>query len=255
MSSPMTYSPLAESCHLPSCYTLTPWRCGSESGESRWLPAMRRALSWLLAALALAMAAAASAQSGEVAMVTLLQGSVTRSSSLGKQPVEPFTKLRHGDLLVLDRQAKVQIVYFESGRQETWLGGGRLEITKAESTAFGLPPAEVKVLPAVMVRQIVKTPTLDSQSRGGMMRLRSVATAADVEKIEENYRRMRLDAGGKDINPDLYLLSSMFEIRELERVEQALADLQQRQRGNPDIGSVVALYNQALRNARDGKSR
>jgi hypothetical protein len=188
-------------------------------------------------------------------MVTLLQGSVSRVSPMGKQPIEAFTKLRHGDLLALDRESRVQVVYFESGRQETWLGGGRLEITKAESTAYGLASPEVKLLPAMMVRQIVKTPVLDSQGRGGMMRLRSVASAANVEKIEENYKRMRLEAARNDINPDLYLLSSMFEIRELDRVERALADLQQRQRGNPDAGIVVALYNKALRNAREGKGR
>lgn len=188
-------------------------------------------------------------------MVTLLQGNVSRVSPLGKQPVEAFTKLRHGDLLALDRDARVQIVYFENGRQETWQGGGRLEITKAESTAFGVAPPEVKILPSVMVRQIVKTPVLDSQGRGGMMRLRSVATASDVEKIEETYRRLRAEAARNDINPELYLLSSLFEIRELDRVEQALADLQQRQRGNPEVGSVVALYSKAIKNAREDKGR
>ena len=216
---------------------------------------MRWVVRWLLAGIALAVASVALAQSGEVAMVTLLQGSVSRSSPMGKQPVESFTKLRHGDLLVLDRESRLQIVYFESGRQETWLGRGRLEITKSESTAFGLPPAEVKILPAVVVGQIAKTPALDSQSRGGMMRLRSVASATDVERIEENYKRLRLEASPNDFNPDLYLLSSMFEIRELDRVEQALADLQKRHRGNPDVGVVVALYNKALKNAREGKAR
>jgi hypothetical protein len=211
---------------------------------------MRDTVRLLVAGLLLTMATLAFAQSSEVALVTLLQGKVERVSPLGKQPVEAFTKLRHGDLLTLDRGSRVQVVYFENGRQETWGGSGRLEITKAESTAVGLPPAEVKTLPPVMVRQITKTPVLDSQGRGGMMRLRSVATSSDVERIEQNYRQMRTEAAPNDLNPDLYFLSAMFEIRELNRVEQALADLQQRQRGNPDLGVVVAVYNKALKNAK-----
>jgi hypothetical protein len=212
-------------------------------------------LRLLLAASLLAIGNLAFAQSGEVAMVTSLAGGVARVLPTGKHELEAFTKLRHGDLLVLDRGSKLQLVYFENGRQETWLGGGRLEITKAESTAFGLPAPTLKVLPAVMVRQIAKTPVLESQSRGGMMRLRSVATAADVEQIEENYQRMRLEATGDDINPELYLLSSLFELRELDKVDRALAELQQRQRGNPDVALVAALYAKALHNARDAKGQ
>jgi hypothetical protein len=216
---------------------------------------MRWMVRTFLATLFLSLASLALAQSGEVALVTLLQGKVERVSPLGKQAVEPFTKLRHGDLLALDQASRVQVVYFENGRQETWIGRGRLEITKSESTPLGMAPPEVKVLPALMVRQLVKTPVLDSQGRGGMMRLRSVPGSADVEKAIETYRRMRAEASPNDINPDLYLLSSMFEMRELDRVDQALADLQQRQRGNPDVAVVVTLYNKALRNAREAQSR
>ena len=210
---------------------------------------MRWRLQSVLAGLLLVMAGIVFAQSGDVAMVTLLQGRVGRVSPMGKQPVEAFTKLRHGDLLALEKGSRVQLVYFENGRQETWAGAGKLEIAKAESMPTGLKAPEIKVLPALMVKQIVKTPVLDSQGRGGMMRLRSVATAGDVEKVEENYQRMRQEAAVNDLNPDLYLLSSMYELREFGKVEQALADLQQRQKGNADVAGIVALYTKALKTA------
>jgi hypothetical protein len=210
---------------------------------------MKWRLQSVLAGLLLAMAGMVFAQSGDVAMVTLLQGHVGRVSPMGKQPVEAFTKLRHGDLLALEKGSRVQLVYFENGRQETWAGAGKLEIAKAESTPTGLKAPEIKVLPALMVKQIVKTPVLDSQGRGGMMRLRSVATESDVEKVEENYRRMRQEAAANDLNADLYLLSSMYELREFGKVEQALADLQQRQKGNADVAGIVALYTKALKTA------
>ncbi|MDP2809900.1 MAG: hypothetical protein Q8O34_07090 [Rhodocyclaceae bacterium] len=189
----------------------------------------------------------------DVAMVTFLQGGVSRMTAQGPQPVQSFVKLKHGDLLALQRDARLQVVYFENGRQETWQGVGRLEITKTEGQAFGLPPPEVKVLPAVMVKQIARTPALDSQGRAGMMRLRSVATAEDIAKVENTYKRLRMEADRNDLNPELYLLSAMFEVRDLDRVELVLGDLQRTRPGSQEVGLLVALYQKALKNAREAK--
>lgn len=208
-----------------------------------------------LVVLALLVCAPARAEGGDTALVTAMQGGVTRVAPGSPQPLQAFVKLKHGDLLALEKTAKVQVVYFDSGRQETWAGGGRLEITSAGGVAYGLAEPQVKTLPPVMVKQIAKTPSLDSQGRAGMMRLRSVATAQDIAKVEENYRRMRLEADRSDLNPELYLLSSMFELRELDRVEQALSDLQKSRPGNPEVGLLVALYQKAVRNAREGNGR
>lgn len=189
----------------------------------------------------------------DVAMVTQLKGGVSRVTAQGPQPVQSFVKLKQGDLLALQKDARLQLVYFEGGRQETWQGSGRLEIAKAESQAHGLTPPEVKTLPPVIVKQIARTPALETQGRAGMMRLRSVATAEDVARIESNYKQMRMEADRNDLNPELYLLSAMFEIRELERMEQALADLQRTHMGNPEAGLLLALYQKALKNAREAK--
>lgn len=206
----------------------------------------------LLAVVLLATGSIAVAADGaDVAMVTSLQGGASRMTLQGPQAVQAFVRLKHGDLLALDRDTRLQIVYFDSGRQETWQGGGRLEVTKVEGIAYGLPPATVKVLPAVMVKQISRTPALDSQGRAGMMRLRSVATAEDIGKIENNYKRMRMEADRNDLNPELYLLSAMFEIKELERIEQILGELKATRPGNPEVGLLVALYQKALKNVRE----
>lgn len=215
-----------------------------------------RTFGQLAATLLLLGAGLARADAGaDVAMVTLLQGGVSRAAPLGPQPIQPFTKLKHGDLLILDKAARLQVVYFDNGRQESWAGGGRLEIAKAESTPYGLPPAEVKVLPAVMVKQIAKTPALDSQGRAGMMRLRAVSTPEDVARIEETYKRMRMEAVRGDLNPEMYLLSSLFELKELDRLEQALAEMQQRHPGSADAAVLASLYNRAAKNAREAKGK
>lgn len=188
---------------------------------------------------------------GEVALVTALQGTVSRVLAQGRQPVEAFVKLKQGDLLALESGARLQIVYFSSGRQETWGGGGRLEIGGDQGMPFGLGNPGVKVLPPAMVKQIAKTPTLDSQGRAGMTRLRSLGAGESVASIENTYKRMRMEADRSDLAPELYLLSSMFELREFERVEQVLMDLQGSRPGNPEVKLLVGLYQKAMRNARE----
>ena len=210
-------------------------------------------IKFLLALGVATIAVQAAADSSEVAMVTSLQGKANRVAPLGPQVVEAFTKLKHGDLLALDKGATLQLVYFENGRQETWHGPGKLEIAKTDSTPKGLKPAEVKILPAVMVKQIAKTPVLESQGRAGMMRLRGVASAEDIATVEDTYRQMRQEANGKGIQPELYLLSALFELHEFDRVDKALADLQRGQAGNPDVPNVVAIYTKAVKSARAAK--
>jgi hypothetical protein len=205
-----------------------------------------------VAAVAVALASAAAAQV-EVAMVTSLQGKVSRVAPLGPQPIEVFTKLKHGDLLALDKGALLQVVYFDNGREETWRGSGKLEITGKESMAKGLAAPKLRSLPPVLVKQIAKTPVLDSQGRAGMMRVRGVASAEDIASVEASYQSMRLERVGGDIKPELYLLSAMFELREFDRVEAALADLERDHARNPDVPPVVLIYTKAIKNARAGQ--
>ena len=186
----------------------------------------------------------------DVALITALQGEVSRVTPQGRQPLQAFVKLKRGDLLALGN-ARLQIVYFESGRQEVWQGGGRLEVLGTESKPFGLPNPEVKMLPSIMVKQIARTPALDSQGRAGVIRLRAIASPEAIAKLDASYRQLRMESVRGDLNPELFLLSGLFEMRELERVEQVLRDLQQTRPGDTEVGLLVALYQKALKNARE----
>jgi len=182
----------------------------------------------------------------DTALVMSLQGKVTRAA----QAVEAFVKLKQGDVLTLDKEAKLQVVYFEGGRQETWTGAGKLEIASAESKATGLPAPQVKQLPAVMVKQLARTPSLDSQGRAGVMRLRSIPTPEAIAKVEENYKKLKAEADKTDLGPEMYRLSGLFEMRELDKVEQAVADLQKEHTGNLEAKLLASLYNKALKDAK-----
>jgi hypothetical protein len=203
----------------------------------------------LATAAAIILSAAASAQV-EVAMVTSLQGKVSRTSPMGPQPVQVFAKLKHGDQLALEKGSVLQVVYFDNGREETWRGAGKLEIARADSMAKGMAAPQVRMLPAVMVKQIAKTPALDSQGRAGMMRVRGVASAEDIASVEATYQTMRQERKGNDIKPELYFLSAMFELREFDRVESAVSRLQGEQPGNADVALVAQIYTKAVKNAR-----
>lgn len=190
----------------------------------------------------------------EVALVMSVQGKVSRQATPAPLPVETFVKLNDGDRLSLAQGSKLQLVYFESGRQETWSGPGRLEMAVGEGKASGLAAAEVKSLPLVMARQLARTPALDSQGRGGVTRLRAMPSHDAIAKLEDTYKDLKARAGSDELGPEMYLLSGLYEMRELDRVEKLLGDLQQGWPNNPEAALLISLYRKAVKNARESRN-
>lgn len=191
------------------------------------------------------------AAGAEVALITSLDGQVSLVSASGRQPVQAFVKLKQGDMLALDGGSHVQVVFFESKRQESWGGGGRLEISADQGKGWGLPEPQVKILPAVLVKQISKTPALDSQGRAGAVRLRAIATTEALAKLDEDYKRMRMETVRDDLNPEMFLFASLLEMRQYDRLEQAMSDLKTSHPGNTEAGVLVSLYQKTLKNMRE----
>jgi hypothetical protein len=206
-------------------------------------------LRWF-AAVALVFTASLVHAIGDVALVTSVQGKVIRVLPNARAPLETFVKLKEGDQLLLEKSSSLRLVYFQGGRQETWSGEGALEIRVIESHASRLAPPEVKVLPALIVKQIAKTPTLDSQGRAGVTRLRSLGSVDALAKLEAEYDRLRVESGGNDLNAEIYMLAGLYELREVERVENFLSDLQVRHKGNSEAMVLVSLYRKAIKSLR-----
>ncbi len=200
--------------------------------------------------LILVLSVSGAALAAEVALVMAVQGRVTRQAEMAV-PIEAFVKLKAGDRVDLRDGARLELVYFENGRRETWAGTGSILLEVREGKASGLPPAEVKTLPMVLARQIARTPTLDAQGRGGVTRLRSVPTKDAVQKLEETYQELRVKAERDDIAPEVYLLSGLFEMRELERVEKLVGTLQRDWPAHPEAKILASLYRKAVKNARE----
>lgn len=192
-------------------------------------------------------------QAAEVALVMSVQGKISRLDGVTTLPLEAFVKLKDGDQLALENDTRLQVVYFKTGRQETWSGPGRLHLAAQEGRPEGLSAPQLKSLPLVMVRQLARTPALDSQGRGGVTRLRSIATGEAMAKLDSTYRELKNTAGQDDLGPEMYLLSGLYEMRQLERVEKLLGEMQQEKPINPETALLISLYKKAVRNARESK--
>jgi hypothetical protein len=197
--------------------------------------------------------APASYAANDVALVTALRGNVNRVAKEGPGALEAFVKLRQGDVLTLEKGSTVKLVYFSSARQESWTGEGRLEIAANESKGTGLADPEVKILPAILVKQIARTPSLDSQGRAGVMRLRAIATPDAIAKLDREYTQMRTTSELGDINPEIFLLSGLFEMRELDRVEALIGEMEVARKNELEARVLISLYRKALKNVRESK--
>lgn len=193
----------------------------------------------------------AAAWGAEVGLVTSLTGRVLLQEEKAASELKPFVKLRAGDRLTLEGAARLQVVYFDGGRQETWQGAGQLEVGTVASTAVkgGLQP-EVKTLPAILVKQLSKTPSADGGVKAGMVRMRSMPTGGTLESLERNYAELRKQAEAADHNPELYLSAGYFELREYDKLDALLRDMGEKSPGDPEIKALASLYKRAISNAR-----
>lgn len=187
----------------------------------------------------------------EVALVMSLQGKVTRLGEAMPTALETYAKLKDGDRLGLDKDSRLQLLYFDNGRQESWAGPGRLEVTAREGKGIGLPLPDARTLPVVMARQLARTPSPDN--RGGVTRSRAVPAPDAMSRLEDTYQDLRSRTGRDDLGPEMYLLSGLFEMRELDRVERVLGDLQQDGPKTAEAALLLSLYRKAVRNAREGR--
>lgn len=183
----------------------------------------------------------------EVALVTAVTGSVSQLGASAPKALEPFARLKQGDVVRLDGRAGVRLIFFDSRRQESWQGDGRIEIGSNQGKGSGLPEPQVLLLPELMARQIAKTPSTDNPGRPGPARTRSIDKAeGGLAKLDSDYSRLRKDAAADDINPEIFLLAGLFEMREFDRLEQTLKDLRDSRPGNMEIAVLNSLYKRAI---------
>ncbi|MBI4741907.1 MAG: hypothetical protein HY777_10255 [Betaproteobacteria bacterium] len=197
----------------------------------------------------------------EAGLITALSGSVKLlDDKEASAEIKPFVKVRRGDRLKIgeanesDGRARLQIVYFDSARQETWTGGGTLEIESQSAKVLkGSLRAEVRMLPEILVKQLSRTPSSGGNVKAGMIRLRAMASLETEESAEKAYADLRQQAVAGDRIPELYLLVSYFELRAYDKLEALLAQLGEKAPGDAEVAALAALYSRAIGEAKAEK--
>lgn len=201
----------------------------------------------LLVLLMLGVVSPGKAAADDVALVTAVTGKVSELAGNAPRALEPFARLRQGDVLLLEKEAGMRLIFFGSRREESWRGEGRIEIGSTRGQGIGLAEPQVRVLPEVMARQIAKTPSLGRQENAPAGRLRSIEIAEDgLAKLDSDYSRLRKSAAADDLNPEIFLLAGLFEMREFGRLEQMLKELNDSRPGNMEVAVLSSLYKKAI---------
>jgi hypothetical protein len=198
-----------------------------------------------------------SALAVEVGLVTAVSGNVTlQEGKSTANELKPFIKLREGDRLILQAKSRLQVVFFDGGRQETWQGAGTLEIGSVSSKAVkGGVQAEIRTLPAILVKQLSKTPSLDGSMKTGMIRMRSMGAGGTLESIESNYADLRKQVEAGDRSPELYVLAAYLELREFDKLDAVLKRLRESNPGDSQVATLSALYARAVSKAKTADKR
>jgi hypothetical protein len=211
-------------------------------------------------------AAAAQTSSPDVGLITKLDGSATfwnKAENQKPAKVEAFMKVRRGDCLKLPAAASVTLLYFASGRQETWKGPVTLQAGDTKSTAVGnqktLVQPVVKTFPAQATRQMAGAPLKlcpSSTSASGVIQTmgarcepatKTAAKAAaplsaqaqrQIAAAQRVYRDLQRLAAPDDITPELYFLGVLAKYKQYpEMIKVANAMLAKR----PSDPSVLDL--------------
>lgn len=203
---------------------------------------------WVMGLLLLGWAQAGFALTVDVGMLTQMDGKVEIvAGNAAKRPATAFLKLALGDKLVLGKDARVQIVYFETSRQEFWKGVGEVEVGNGEGRSSTLQP-EARKLPPLVARQLVKTPVSGQHGKTGMVTVRSLSSDT-VESLEKQYAEFRREAAEGDTTPEVFLLTGLLEMKEFEYAQKILEGFRAKVSKTPALAAVVAHFEPLIREA------
>jgi len=190
----------------------------------------------------------------DVGIITQLSGDVTyRNEEYQKTPekAQAFMKIFQGDYFQVEAKATVQLVYFVSGRKETWKGPAAFIVGEVQSRAKSekgiQAQPEVKILPSGVLEGVRRVPTLLRRaglSRSGIMQVRGLGESlqkskvpseeerAEIATAKENYRNLRNQTKEDDLTPELYLLGILANYDQFEDMEKVIKGALKKQPNN-----------------------
>jgi len=199
----------------------------------------------------------------DVGLITKLTGeAIYWNQGENRKParVQAFMKVRQGDHLKLPAAASLTLLYFASGRQETWKGPATLMAGDKESAAVGdqktRPQPEVKILPAKATKQMAGAPLLcpTSLSKSGVIqtmgpkRESAPKTAAPlsseaqrkIKEAEKVYRDLKKATAADDVTPELYFLGVLAEYKQYPEMAKMVDTMLQKRPGDAALKDLKA---------------
>lgn len=203
-----------------------------------------RLLSMFSLIVASTTARAAQADTG---MITALTGNATLTSAGKPRAAAALLKFASSDNLTLTGSARVQLVYFDSGRQENFQGPGRIDLGTRESKST--LRVEITQLPPLVINQLSRTPVGGQQGSVGMVRFRGGPNLRAIELLQQQYNELKAGARPDDLTPELFLLSGLHEQNAQSQLKAKLAALER----EPRYQTLVTHFQQMIEPAKSSR--
>ena len=195
--------------------------------------------------------------SADAALITNLEGAVAFQNgedSNKSSAALSFMKLHAGDRLDLSAKSSVQVLFFASGRQETWRGPISLIIEMERSRADRVngpsPEPEVKMLPVKatgrMSASSLPLPNAKTQVSGAIRTMevtvkskkpprdssRRPDSQAQLKEAKKLYRELRKATPQSDPTPEIYYLGVLADNRRYEEMGGIIKEMLKKRPGD-----------------------
>ena len=190
------------------------------------------------------------AQGADVGLVNMVAGGARFVPLAGSAAeVKPFMKIRDGDRFNLPAGARLGLVYFDSARQERWIGPASFRAGKGASEEISGKPAEVATLPSAAKQRIARVPELlqhaklgGIQVRGGLSRQQRAGLdqQATLREARETYESMRKGAAADDITPELVLYAALYDFLLFDEMKTVVDEMLRKQPDNDEVRQLRA---------------
>jgi len=177
-------------------------------------------------------------------MVISTSGNVKLTTD--KMQVTPLIRIRQGEIVDLEKYAKLEIIYFNSGNKEDWRGPAKFEIGNTESKMIEGKPFATHKTKGIGIK-LAQSMEIASFSRQGMVRVRG-ANKLELRRIEQKYMAEK-ERFPDSILPEIYLLSAWDGFCEDKLIKEKLDEIGKEFAGRDDANILISLYSNRVRSA------
>ena len=205
--------------------------------------------AWLGMVLLFNPSFAAQAPPPETGLVTHVSGNVTYRNDTGKgkpAKAQAFMKTWHNDRFNLEKGATTTLIYFSSGRQETWSGPVVVRIGRKQGhVVTGKGPHQeprVRTIPGMVARGIDRSTLPLKRSRSGVRMIRGDPSdpkqrhapqsralngweRREIEAAKKTCAELKAQVGEQDITPEIYLLSVLGRYGQYAEMDEIISAL------------------------------